>query len=162
MTQGEVPGSQEATSAPLPAASGGRHRLGTYGTYEEAQRVVDRLSDGGLDVSSVQIVGCGLRTVEQVTGRLTTGRAALLGAGAGAWWGLFVGLLLSLFTIGFLGPLIVGVVVGAAFGALTGALGHAALRGKRDFTSVQGLVASEYEVLVPSERVGEAERLLHR
>ena len=147
----------DSTPAPGP---GNRQRLGTYATYEEAQRVVDRLSDAGFPVSGIQVVGTGLRTVEQVTGRLTIARAALLGAGAGAWWGLFVGLLLGLFTIGFLGPVLVGVVVGALFGALTGALGHAALGGKRDFTSLRGMAASEYEVLVAADRVAEAERIL--
>jgi hypothetical protein len=161
VTQHDLPGGSRVSPATVPATQS-RDRLGTYASYEEAQRVVDRLSDGGFDVSTVQIVGCGLRTVEQVTGRLTTGRAALIGAGAGAWWGLFVGLLLSLFTLGFLGPVVVGVLVGVGFGALTGALGHAALGGKRDFTSVQGLVASEYEVLVPAGGLAEAERLLSR
>jgi hypothetical protein len=75
-------GTTDTTPTPGP---GSRQRLGTYATYEEAQRVVDRLSDAGFPVPGVQIVGSGLRTVEQVTGRLTTGRAALLGAGAGAW-----------------------------------------------------------------------------
>lgn len=150
-------GTTDTTPTPGP---GSRQRLGTYATYEEAQRVVDRLSDAGFPVPGVQIVGSGLRTVEQVTGRLTTGRAALLGAGAGAWWGLFVGLLLGLFTIGFLGPVLVGLLVGAVFGALTGALGHAALGGKRDFTSVRGMAASEYEVLVAPDRLAEAERVL--
>lgn len=150
------------TESLTPGTTDTRHRaaLGTYATYEEAQHVVDRLSDAGFPVEGVQIVGCGLRSVEQVTGRVTTGRAALLGAGAGAWWGLFVGLLLGLFTIGFLGPVLVGVVVGAVFGALMGALGHAALGGKRDFSSVRGLAASEYQVLVAPERVADAERAL--
>jgi hypothetical protein len=55
---------------------------------------------------------------------------------------------------------LVGLVVGAVFGALTGALGHAALGGKRDFTSVRGMAASEYEVLVAPDRLAEAERVL--
>ncbi len=35
----------------------------------------------------LRIVGTGLRTVEEVTGRMTKGRAALFGAGTGAWFG---------------------------------------------------------------------------
>ena len=44
---------------------------------------VDRLSDDGFPVEHVRIVGTGLHSVEQVTGRLTKGRAALGGAAAG-------------------------------------------------------------------------------
>jgi hypothetical protein len=140
----------------------GRRQLGSFATYSEAQHLVDRLSDSGFDVSAVTIVGSDLRTVEQVTGRLTTARAALYGAGAGAWWGLFVGLLLGLFTTAFWGPLLTGLLVGVLFGALSGAVAHAATRGKRDFSSVQGLQAGRYEVLVTEQLAADAERALAR
>ena len=74
--------------------------LREYNTYEEAQRLVDQLSDAGFPVQHVRIVGHDFHSVEQVTGRLTKGRAALLGAGSGAWFGLLIGLLLSLFAVG--------------------------------------------------------------
>lgn len=139
---------------------GGRQRLGSFSTYGEAQRLVDELSDGGFPVEALTIVGCDLRSVEQVTGRLTTARAAGLGAAAGAWWGLFVGFLLALFSTSILGPVLLGLLIGAVFGAVSGALGHAAMRGKRDFTSVQGLVADRYEVLVEEGEAAEAQRLV--
>ncbi|MEX2290434.1 MAG: general stress protein [Mycobacteriales bacterium] len=138
-----------------------RHTLARFPTYPEAQRLVDQLSDDGFDVATLAIVGTDLRTVEQVTGRVTTARSALFGAGAGAWWGLFVGLLLSLFSTSILGPLLVGLVIGAVFGAVFGAAGHAALRGRRDFSSVQSLTAGSYEVMVSQEHAAEAERQLH-
>jgi hypothetical protein len=59
---------------------------------------VDRLSDSGFPVEHLQIVG--IRTVEQVTGRMTTGKAALYGAGSGAWLGILTGLIFGLFTPG--------------------------------------------------------------
>lgn len=139
-----------------------RHTLGTFERYADAQRLVDQLSDDGFDVATLAIVGSGLRTVEQVTGRMTSGRAALLGAGAGAWYGLFVGLLLSLFSTAFLGPILVGTAFGVVFGAVAGFVGHAALRGRRDFSSVQTLAADRYEVLVTAEHAAEAERLVRR
>lgn len=142
--------------------AGARQRLASFSTYAEAQRLVDQLSDDGFAVEALTIVGCDLRSVEQVTGRLTTARAAAMGAAAGAWWGLFVGFLLALFSTSVLGPLLVGLVVGALFGAVAGAIGHAALGGKRDFTSVQGLVADRYEVLVEQAQAAEAQRLVHR
>ena len=45
--------------------------------YTEAERLVDRLSDAGFPVERVRIVGIDVYSVEQVTGRLTTARAAL-------------------------------------------------------------------------------------
>ncbi|MCY7412207.1 MAG: hypothetical protein LH471_04115, partial [Salinibacterium sp.] len=72
--------------------------LGTYDTYLEAQSVVDRLSKADFDVKKLSIVGNDLKTVEQVTGKLTWGRASLAGAATGAWLGLFLGLVFTLFT----------------------------------------------------------------
>ncbi|GAA1037083.1 hypothetical protein GCM10009557_49630 [Virgisporangium ochraceum] len=74
--------------------------VGTYGTYTDAQRAVDYLSDHGFPVQHATIVGTDLRLVESVLGRMTTPRAALAGAGSGAWFGLLVGALLALFTPG--------------------------------------------------------------
>ena len=56
------------------------HRLGEFTSYREAERMVDRLADVGFPVERVRIVGTGLRSVEQVTGRLTKGGATLIGA----------------------------------------------------------------------------------
>ncbi|HKS48522.1 MAG TPA: general stress protein [Amycolatopsis sp.] len=65
--------------APLKAAEP-QHRLASFDTYLDAQRLVDRMSDDGFPVEHVRIVGDGIRTVEQVTGRMTRGKAAAMGA----------------------------------------------------------------------------------
>jgi len=54
--------------------------IGSYATYEEAQRAVDHLADNDFPVADVTIVGIEPMIVERVTGRLTWGR--VLGAGA--------------------------------------------------------------------------------
>lgn len=51
-------------------------------------------------VEHVRIVGDGVRTVENVTGRMTKGKAALTGAASGAWFGALIGLLFALFAVG--------------------------------------------------------------
>ena len=82
---------------------------------------VDGLSDAGFPVERVRIIGHDMYSVEQVTGRLTKGRAALLGAGGGAWWGLMIGLLLAIFAVNasyVITVLAVGLVIGALFGAI--------------------------------------------
>ncbi len=129
--------------------------------YAEGQYAVDKLSDAGFAVEGVQIVGHDMKSVEVVTGRMTTGKAAGLGALSGLWFGLFVGLLFAIFAlVGWLTIVLTALVLGAVFGAIAGAVGHAMTRGKRDFSSARALEASRYEVLVPTERVAEARSIL--
>lgn len=125
-------------------------QVGTYSDYQQAQQAVDYLSDEKFAVENVTIIGSDLRMVENVTGRLSWGRAIAAGAASGAWFGLFVGLLLGIFTVnggGWIGSVIAGLIIGLVFGAIFGAVGHAATRGKRDFTSTSQVVASRYDVL---------------
>jgi hypothetical protein len=124
--------------------------IGSYGTYEEAQRAVDFLAVEDFPVQEVTIVGVDLMLVERVTGKLTWGRVLATGAASGAWFGLFVGLLLTLFsqTEGVsLGPVLVGLVTGVFFGLVFAAVGYGSARGKRDFQSASQLVAGRYDVL---------------
>ncbi|WP_216208964.1 general stress protein [Amycolatopsis aidingensis] len=122
--------------------------IGSYDSYEGAQRAVDHLADNNFPVEDVTIVGVQPMLVERVAARLTWGRVLAGGAGSGAWFGLFVGLLLSLFTpnAGLL-PLLIGLLGGVAFGLAFSAMGYAATRGKRDFVSQSQLVATRYDVL---------------
>ncbi|MUN63260.1 hypothetical protein GMA12_08925 [Kocuria sediminis] len=142
----------------IPPTSSGNYRvLRTVPTYAEAQQIVDSLSDAGFPVEHVRVVGTGLRSVEQVTGRMTNGKAALYGMASGAWLGLFVGLLLGLFTVGgWLSVVLWGVALGAVWGLVFGLVGHAATGGRRDFRSVQGLEADAYDILVDAEHIDEA------
>ena len=153
------------TSAPDRAGQrAGSEVLAEFDDYAGAQALVDRLSDRGFPVQHVRIVGTGIHSVEQVTGRLTVGRAALAGAGSGAFFGLFVGLLFGLFTfgLGWLYVVLVSVAFGALFGAVFGALAHWATRGRRDFASVRGLAAQSYAVHVDADRAADARTLLSR
>ncbi|MEA2249747.1 MAG: hypothetical protein QOH46_4276 [Solirubrobacteraceae bacterium] len=142
-----------------------RRSVAVYADYADAQRAVDHLSDHGFPVERVAIVGHGLRYVEQVAGRMTTGTAALIGAAQGAALGALFGLGFGLiFTISPHPalPLLVlyGIVSGALLGALFGAVTHAATGGARDFTSVSGIRADRYEILVDEEVAGQAADLL--
>jgi hypothetical protein len=104
-----------------------------------------------------------LRLVENVLGRLTTGRAALAGVAGGAWFGLFIGLLFGLFsTYNWFAVVATGLIVGAIWGAIFGAVAHAATRGRRDFTSRSTLQAREYAVTVDPPHAEQARQLLVR
>jgi hypothetical protein len=138
--------------------------VASYGTYADAQRAVDHLSDAGFPVEHVQIVGHDLSLVERVTGRLTKLGAAGAGAGTGAWFGLFIGLLVGLFTTGpaWLGLILGGTLIGALWGAVFGFFAHWATRGMRDFSSVRGLVAGRYDLVVDDDYVADARQRLDR
>ncbi len=135
--------------------------VGSYATYEEAQRAVDHLADSDFPVRDVTIVGVDLMLVERVIGRLTWGRVLASGAASGAWFGLFVGLLLSLFSPdGTLGPILVGLASGLVFGLVFAAVGYGATRGRRDFTSASQMVAGRYDVLCQPRNAEKARELL--
>jgi predicted lipid-binding transport protein (Tim44 family) len=153
----------EPTTTPSSGAPAARTTVATYQTYREAERAVDFLSDREFPVERTAIVGTGLKTVEQIAGRMTTGKAALMGAGQGAMVGLFFALLLGLFfTVAeaFIGVLLYGLIAGAIFGAIFGALTQAMQRGRRDFASVTGMQAERYEVQVDHEVSARAKQLL--
>ncbi|MEV4656191.1 general stress protein [Micromonospora sp. NPDC049301] len=137
--------------------------IGSYPDYPAAQRVVDYLADNRFPVEHSAIVGTNLTLVETVLGRMTTGRSALLGAGTGAWFGLFIGLLFGIFTVGnWLAVIVVGLVIGAIWGAVFGAVAHAMTGGQRDFTSASSLRAGQYAVIVDAQFADQARQLLGR
>lgn len=137
-----------------------QHHVASFGNYLAAQQLVDRMSDGGFPVEHVRIVGDGVRTVENVTGRMTKGKAALTGAASGAWFGALIGLLFALFAVGplWLWVVLIAVIIGAIWGALFGFAAHWSTRGRRDFSSVQTLEAQRYDVYVAAEHAAEAAR----
>ena len=143
-----------AFSSPDPAKiSSDRRTVGVFDDYAAAQHAVDTLSDHGFPVARVTIVGTGLRYVEQVSRRMTTGRAALSGAGEGLIIGLIFALLFGIFfTVeqGIFGLVIYSVGLGVVFGAIIRALDHAASGGRRDFASTASMQAERYEVQVES------------
>ena len=135
--------------------------VGVFGSYPEAQKAVDTLSDEGFPVQNCLIVGTELRQLERVTGRLTWGRVLMGGALSGLWFGLFVGLVLSMFTTsGTAGIIMYAAAVGAVFGAVWGALGYALTRGQRDFTSVSRIVPARFELLTEHKVAQRAREIL--
>jgi len=138
-----------APAVRLDPASMAWNGVASFTSYEQAQAAVDRLSDDGFPVEHLDIVGSDLRLVERVTGRLTKGRAATAGLASGAWFGLMIGLVIGLFTTdaNWIGVVLGGIVIGAVWGALFGYAGHAATRGRRDFSSTKALVAMKYDVI---------------
>ena len=138
--------------------------VASYDSYKEAQDAVDRLSDERFPVENLDIVGSGLHSVERVTGRLTKARAAAAGAASGAWFGMFIGILVGLFTRApaWAGLIIGGVLIGAAWGAIFGFAGHAATRGRRDFSSARTLTATRYDIIARGGTAAQARSILQQ
>jgi hypothetical protein len=141
-----------------------RRTVSSVRRYEDAEHAVDYLSDHDFPVDHVSIVGTGLRYVEQVSGRMTTGRAALSGVGYGAllgvFWGILFGTLFTTDDASFWGVLAFSILVGVVFGGLVGAISHALTDGRRDFDSTSETRADHYEVQVEDGYASEAQRLL--
>ncbi|WP_116045280.1 general stress protein [Amycolatopsis palatopharyngis] len=136
--------------------------IGSYETYEEAQRAVDYLADKDFAVQDVTIVGVDLMLVERVIGRLSWGKVLGTGAVSGAWFGLFVGLLLGMFGgegVGY-APILVGLLSGVLFGLVFAAISYASTRGRRDFSSASQLVAGRYDVLCQPRNAEQGRDLL--
>ena len=128
--------------------------VASFATYAEAQHAVDSLSDEGFSVQYLAIVGTDLRQVENITGRISWGRAVASGVGSGLWIGLFFGAMLS-----FLGPsrnsgavsFVAAVIMGVVWGVLFQVIAYALTRGRRDFTSTSSVVASRYSIIAARE-----------
>ncbi len=159
----------DKTSAPRPPrtivslAPGPRRTIASYANYADAENAVDWLADHGFPVERAAIVGTGLRSVEQIEGRMNARHAALIGACAGVLIGALLALLAGLFpwdsdSAELLAYAVAG---GALFGAVSGALVHEALSGgRRDFTSFTRVEADRYDVQVDENASGEAKQLL--
>lgn len=134
-----------------------------FDDYQAAQQAVDRLSDDGFPVGSLDIIGSDLRLIERVTGRLTTARAAAAGALSGLTAGFLIGILLGLFTTGHAWLAVVAVAAGfgALWGAVFGFVAHWGTRGQRDFSSVRTLSATHYDLIARDGTADQARRMLN-
>jgi hypothetical protein len=135
--------------------------IGSYDTYEDAQRGVDHLADNDFPVQDVTIVGIEPLVVERVAGRLTWSRVLRSAAASGAWFGLSVGLLLSLFTPGAgIRPILLGLLIGIGFGLVFSAVSYGSTKGRRGFVSHSQLVARRYDVLCQPRTAEHGRQLL--
>ena len=141
VTQGSVPSQAGRITA--------WNTVVSYASYAEAQTAVDHLVLRDFPPKELEIVGSGLRSVEQVTGRMSWSRAAVSGAAAGAWIGLFIGLLVSWFTTGstWLGLIIGGLFIGAVWGVAFGLSARWFGAGRHSYSSLRSVVATSYDVI---------------
>jgi hypothetical protein len=138
--------------------------IASFGSYEGAEAFVDELSDTGFPVDHVSIVGRDVHTIERVTGRLDAWRAAAYGALSGALFGSLLGLIFGgLFADDgweFLSAWLYWLLIGALFTATIALVSYAMMGGRRNFSSLRGITAGQYDVAVDESVVEQAERWL--
>ncbi len=124
-----------------------------FPTYPEAQALVARLVDGGVQADALSIVGSDVTLVERVIGRMGYGRAALSSAMSGSWLGLVAGLVFVVVSPDdFVTPILAGLLIGAGAGMVVGMILFTLSKGpKRNFRSVQQVIAKQYDVVVSSK-----------
>ena len=149
MSQGNRFGSRRADAMfRLPAGE----VLKGFPTYPEAQALVAKLINDGVPASALSIVGSDVTLVERVIGRMGYGRAALSSAMSGSWLGLLAGLVFVVVSPDdFVTPVLAGLLIGAGAGMVVGMILFTVSKGpKRNFRSVQQVIAKQYDVVVSS------------
>lgn len=147
---------QEARSTP-------QEVIASFDRYEDAQKLVDWLSDVGFPVERLTIVGRDLELVERITGRLDAWRAALYGGLSLVPIAILFGWLFGVFfapdAVSLITTVLYWLAVGVLVGALYGILSYALVnRGQRNFVSLSGIHAQHYDVLADTSIAEEALR----
>jgi hypothetical protein len=138
-------GSATTTQAPAKPRPAARRRrvIGSFGSYADAERILEHLPDGRFGGERSTIIARDLSFVER-GGRV---RAAFDSAARGAAGGALIGLLIGAF------------VYGAIAGAIAGALAGLAVRALRRGSATQ-MEARAYDVLVDEHLADDAMRVL--
>ncbi len=134
--------------------------VASFETYEQAQAAIAKVSGADADLAGLAIVGNDLKIVERITGRLTWGKVAGAGALRGLGFGAFIGLVYMLFVPEAISSVLLFPLLGLAFGILLGVLSHAMTRRKRDYASVQQVLAGRYDVMAPQQTAGKAMHII--
>jgi hypothetical protein len=125
-----------------------------FNTHVEAEEAIRHLSDAGIDVKKLSLVGKGYHTEEHPLGFYTVGDRIKAWGGTGAFWGGIWGLLLAP-AVFFLPGLGVIALAGPVVAALVGALEGAVVVG-----GISALGAALSELGVPKEQAIRYESML--
>ncbi len=137
--------------------------ISSHRTYQSAQQTVRLFAAHGLPLHTTSIVGNNLKTVEHVTGKLSSANVALSGAITGGILGLLVGFALSFAQMAGSNTLIVmlaGILIGAGAGVFVNVLLYSLNPNRRTYQSHQHTVAASYDVYVEGEHRAAARALL--
>lgn len=128
--------------------------VASFPTYAEAQAAVNKVSEAEGEIRGLAIVGNDLKLVERVMGRLTWGKVAAQGMLRGLMFGIFFGLAIYLLMPESLQSAFILPLLGAAMGILLAIVTHAMTRKRREFSSVQQVLATRYDIVAPQAIAG--------
>lgn len=128
--------------------------VASFPTYAEAQAAVNKVSEAEAEIRGLAIVGNDLKLVERVMGRLTWGKVAFNGMLRGLMFGVFFGLAIYLLMPESLQSAFILPLLGAAMGIILAIVTHAMTRKRREFSSVQQVMASRYDIVAPQTIAG--------
>jgi hypothetical protein len=140
-----------------------------YRSHADAEAAIRLLGKRGLPMDKISIIGRNFETREDVQGFYRPADAALIGAGAGAWFGGIFGLLFgiglfvipvvgSVFVLGPLAGLVAGAVGGAGVGALVSGLVFLGVPSSQAIRYQGRLQGGEFLVVVHEADADETER----
>ena len=149
--------------------------VASYESHRDAETAVRRLSNGGLPITKISIIGRNFETHEDIQGFYRPADAALDGAGEGAWVGGLFGLMLGamgffvfpvvggLMIIGPLAGLVAGAIGGAGVGALINGLVASGIPRNQALKYQERLEAGEFLVVLhgTAEEATRAHEILH-
>lgn len=168
-----LPPSTMLSSSTLPTTSE-EAVVAAFRSHDAAEEAVRRLSDGGLPVRHISIVGRNFETREDVQGFYRPADAALDGASQGAWFGGLFGLMMgamgffvmpavgALMVLGPLSGMIAGAIGGAGVGALINGLVASGVPRDQALMYQERLKAGEFLVVVhgPAGETARAHEIL--
>lgn len=135
--------------------------VASYPTYQAATEAVDTLVSKDFPVQSVTIVGTDLKAVERILGSMSYAKAAVSGLASGIWFGFFLGLLMLIWNPGKGSTyLFAALLLGAGFGMISGLVTYAISRRRKNYQSVNSIVATSYSLVVEPSHAGKARNAL--
>ena len=169
-----MPGRNASTQPTITPVASGEAVVASFQSHADAEDAVRRLSEGGLPVSQIFIIGRNFETHEDIQGFYRPADAALAGAEEGAWLGGLFGLMLGamgffvlpviggLMVIGPLAGMIAGAIGGAGVGALINGLVAAGIPRDQALKYQERLQAGEFLVNVhgSADDLGRAHEIL--
>ena len=161
MSQNVIEAGHRFHNGPHLVETRGEEVVATFETHAEAARAMEALADAGFPVEKAAVVARGIQLVEQVTGLVTSWRAALKGAVIGAAAGVTIGA--GLATFGALdfsfGLALWGLLLATVAGAVVGWALHIAEHEGPFLESATAFRASAFDLVV-TENAGEAARIV--
>lgn len=136
-------------------------KIGTFKNRDEINQAVARLSEAGVPVQGLFIVGNNIRQVELIAGKMTYPKAAISGAISGAVFGGFISVIMALVTnTSFLANALTAIPLGIAFWMLSGVLSVSRNKSRGSIVTRPQMIADSYDLMAVGPIAHQARQVL--